>query len=137
MRKTPSRDPSPRADVPVSSEAWAEEILQGLARQGDAPLDIAEGALALAAFEMAEAGGVGVHIDDGTTSMLFGEDQARYLIACNYDMAEELMIRAGQAGVLISTVGRFTGDTVKFGTSEAPLADLVALYRGAFADAVG
>ena len=51
MRKTPSRDPSPRADVPVSSEAWAEEILQGLARQGDAPLDIAEGALALAAFD--------------------------------------------------------------------------------------
>ena len=52
MSKTPSREPPPtRADVPASSEAWAEEVLQALARQGDAPFDIAEGALALAAFD--------------------------------------------------------------------------------------
>ena len=99
--------------------------------------DLGDGGLALAAFEMAEASGVGIQIDDGSTPALFAEDQARYLIACNWDCAEELMIRAGQAGVQISTVGKFAGDSVKFGSSEAPLDELTALYRGAFAEAVG
>ncbi|QEW19849.1 Phosphoribosylformylglycinamidine synthase 2 [Marinibacterium anthonyi] len=132
-----NREDGTAPTVDLAAEKRNGDFIRANADLIRACTDLADGGLALAAFEMAEAGGVGVHIDDGTTSMLFGEDQARYLIACNFDMAEELMIRAGQAGVLISTVGRFTGDTVKFGTSEAPLADLVALYRGAFADAVG
>jgi phosphoribosylformylglycinamidine synthase len=40
------------------------------------------------------------------------------------------MIAAGRAGVPIRTVGRFTGDTVRFGAAQAPLADLVALWEG-------
>ncbi|MBP0480917.1 phosphoribosylformylglycinamidine synthase subunit PurL [Sagittula salina] len=86
--------------------------------------DLSDGGLALAAFEMAVAGDVGVQIDTDDTAQLFGEDQARYLIACNFDAAEALMGAAGQAGVPLTTVGRFTGDTVRFGASEAPLADL-------------
>jgi phosphoribosylformylglycinamidine synthase subunit PurL len=99
--------------------------------------DLADGGLALAAFEMAEAGGVGVHLDAADTAALFGEDQARYLIACNFDQAEALMTEAGRAGVTISSVGRFTGDTVRFGSSEAPLEELSALYRGSFAEVLG
>jgi phosphoribosylformylglycinamidine synthase len=94
--------------------------------------DLADGGLALAAFEMAEASGVGIQLDSDDTATLFGEDQARYLVACNFDQAEALMIAAGQAGVPISTVGRFSGDSVKMGGSEAPLSDLADLYRGAF-----
>ncbi len=96
--------------------------------------DISDGGLALAAFEMAEAAGVGVQIDTDETPALFGEDQARYLVACNFDQAEALMTEAGKAGVTISSVGKFVGDTVKFGGSEAPLADLAALYRSSFAE---
>src|SRR6056300_332108 len=44
--------------------------------------DLGDGGLALAAFEMAEASGVGVTLDTSDTATLFGEDQARYLIAC-------------------------------------------------------
>ncbi|NRB20708.1 MAG: phosphoribosylformylglycinamidine synthase subunit PurL [Rhodobacteraceae bacterium] len=98
--------------------------------------DLADGGLALAAFEMAEEAGVGVQIDAGDTPTLFGEDQARYLIACNFDQAEALMLTAGQAGVTLTTVGRFSGDTVKIGGSEAPLAELSAIYRSSFAAAV-
>jgi phosphoribosylformylglycinamidine synthase len=96
--------------------------------------DLSDGGLALAAFEMAEAAGVGVHLDNDDTPTLFGEDQARYLVACNFDQAEALMIAAGRAGVPIQSVGKFTGDTVKFGTSEAPLSELSALYRNSFGD---
>ncbi len=92
--------------------------------------DLSDGGLALAAFEMAAASGVGVQIDSDDTAQLFGEDQARYLIACNFDAAEALIIAAGQAGLVLSSVGRFGGETVRFGRSEAPLADLTALWRG-------
>ncbi|MFY0596023.1 MAG: phosphoribosylformylglycinamidine synthase subunit PurL [Cognatishimia sp.] len=98
--------------------------------------DLADGGLALAAFELAEEAGVGVHLDSDATPELFGEDQARYLVACNFDQAEALMLEAGKAGVTIQTVGKFAGDTVKFGSSEAPLADLAEIFRGSFAAAV-
>jgi len=99
--------------------------------------DLADGGLALTAFEMAEASGTGVALDSGDTGALFGEDQARYLIACSYDKAEALMIAAGQAGVVIETVGRFGGDMVRMGTSEAPLEELATAYRESFSAAFG
>ncbi len=98
--------------------------------------DLADGGLALAAFEMAEAAGVGVQLDMDDTPTLFGEDQARYLVACNFDQAEALMINAQKAGVSIASVGKFTGDSVKFGGSEASLEELSAIFRSSFAAAV-
>ncbi len=94
--------------------------------------DLSDGGLALAAFEMAEAGGVGVHLDTDDMATLFGEDQARYLIACNFDEAEALMVAAGRAHVPIASVGRFTGDSVRFGASEAPLDELARIFRTSF-----
>jgi phosphoribosylformylglycinamidine synthase len=95
--------------------------------------DLSDGGLALAAFELAESAGVGVQLTDSDTAVLFGEDQARYLVACNFDSAEALMVAAGQAGVRIEAVGRFGGSDVSFGGSSAPLEELSALYRGSFA----
>ncbi|WP_095589814.1 phosphoribosylformylglycinamidine synthase subunit PurL [Actibacterium ureilyticum] len=98
--------------------------------------DLSDGGLAMAAFEMAQAAGVGVTLDAGDTPTLFGEDQARYLVACNFDQAEALMVAAGQAGVPIASVGRFGGDTVRMGETEAPLDELTAIYRSGFITAV-
>ncbi|MGV6805762.1 MAG: phosphoribosylformylglycinamidine synthase subunit PurL [Ruegeria sp.] len=98
--------------------------------------DLGDGGLALAAFELAEASGVGVHLDEASTEFLFGEDQGRYLVACNFDQAEALMIAAGQIGVPLVSVGRFTGDMVKIGASEASLAELSTAFRSSFAEAV-
>jgi phosphoribosylformylglycinamidine synthase len=81
---------------------------------------------------MAEAAGVGIHLDADDMATLFAEDQGRYLIACNFDQAEALMTEAGRAGVPLSSVGRFTGDSIRLGRSEAPLPELSSLYRGAF-----
>jgi phosphoribosylformylglycinamidine synthase subunit PurL len=98
--------------------------------------DLSDGGLALAAFEMAEIAGVGVSLDMDDTPTLFGEDQARYLVACNFDQAEALFVAAGQAGVAIFSVGRFGCDQVSFGAASAPLSELAATFRSAFADAV-
>ncbi|WP_111733826.1 phosphoribosylformylglycinamidine synthase subunit PurL [Roseovarius amoyensis] len=94
--------------------------------------DISDGGLALAAFELAEAAGVGVEIETADMGQLFGEDQARYLVACNFDQAEALMGAAAQAGVPIASVGRFGGDTVRIGNAEAPLAELSEVFRSGF-----
>ncbi|KAJ04834.1 phosphoribosylformylglycinamidine synthase subunit PurL [Sulfitobacter mediterraneus] len=96
--------------------------------------DLSDGGLALAAFEMAEAAGVGVTLDAADTPTLFGEDQARYLIACNFDQAEALMTAAGAAGLPLHTVGKFGGSDVSFGGTSAPLEELKTIYRNTFAD---
>ena len=86
---------------------------------------------------MAEASGVGVQLDTADTAALFGEDQGRYLISCSFDAAEALMIAAGQADVTVETVGRFHGDSVKFGGSEAPLSELSEIFRSSFGATFG
>ncbi|WP_223424189.1 phosphoribosylformylglycinamidine synthase subunit PurL [Tateyamaria pelophila] len=94
--------------------------------------DLSDGGLVLAAFELSEAAGVGLVFDSDETPFLFGEDQARYLVACNFDKAEALMLEAGKLGIPIQTVGKFTGDTVWLGKNSAPLAELSDTYRSTF-----
>ncbi|MDR5651863.1 phosphoribosylformylglycinamidine synthase subunit PurL [Ruixingdingia sedimenti] len=101
-----------------------------------AATDLSDGGLALAAFEMAEGAGMGVTLDPADIGQLFGEDQARYLVAATATDAAALVAAGAAAGVPVAVVGRFGGDTVRLGAAEAPLAELSALYRSAFARAV-
>ncbi|MEM9576123.1 MAG: phosphoribosylformylglycinamidine synthase subunit PurL [Pseudomonadota bacterium] len=122
--------------VDLAQEKAAGDFIRANRSNIEACTDLSDGGLALAAFEMAEAAGVGVTLDAGDTATLFGEDQGRYLIACAFDQAEALMIAANAAGLSLQSVGKFGGDQVCFGTSSAPLSDLSTLYRSAFAAAV-
>ena len=98
--------------------------------------DLSDGGLALAAFEMAEAAGLGVTLTAGDIPTLFGEDQARYLIAASPKNAAKLAEIAVLSGVPMARVGRFGGSAVRLGDDAAPMATLSALYRTAFAKAV-
>ena len=98
--------------------------------------DLSDGGLALAAFEMAEAANIGVSLDAEGTAELFGEDQARYLVACNFDQAEALLAAAGNLGVPATCVGRFGGTQVSFGAQQAELSELSTIFRNSFANAV-
>ncbi len=98
--------------------------------------DLSDGGLALAGFEMAEAAGLGLTLDDGATAALFSEDQGRYLIAADKAGAAALEAAAATAGVPLARVGSFGGDQVRLGDATAPLRDLSALFRGAFATAL-
>ncbi|MFN3576976.1 MAG: AIR synthase related protein, partial [Tabrizicola sp.] len=99
--------------------------------------DLGDGGLALAAFEMAEGAGLGLWIDSADTGFLFGEDQARYLLAVPQAALAGLEEAARAAGVPLAQVGRFGGANVTLGTEAAPLAELSRLYRSAFAEALG
>ncbi|MBY6152925.1 phosphoribosylformylglycinamidine synthase subunit PurL [Vannielia litorea] len=128
-----SREDGDAPHVDLAAEKAHGDFIRANAEHITACTDLADGGLALAAFEMAEAAGVGVQVDAAGNGPLFGEDQARYLIACSFDKAEALMVAAGQAGVPLTTVGKFVGDSVTLGGSTAPLAELSETYRSTFA----
>ena len=98
--------------------------------------DLADGGLALAAFEMANEAGMGVTLTSADIATLFGEDQARYLVAATTQNADAIEAAAKAAGVTVTRVGAFGGDAVTFGAQTAPLADLATTYRTAFAAAI-
>ncbi|WP_281972399.1 phosphoribosylformylglycinamidine synthase subunit PurL [Ruegeria faecimaris] len=131
-----NREDGDAPHVDLDAEKRNGEFIRANREMIKACTDLGDGGLALAAFELAEATGVGITLDDASTEFLFGEDQARYLVACNFDQAEALMIAAGQAGVPLVSVGRFTGDSVRIGSSEALLDELTTTFRNSFAEAV-
>lgn len=122
--------------VDLADERKHGEFIRANGRVLKAAADLTDGGLALAAFELAEAAGIGVQLDSGDIAQLFGEDQARYLVACDEAGAEALEAAAQAAGVPLDRVGIFGGATVALGADTAPLADLSTLYRTAFAAAV-
>lgn len=122
--------------VDLAAERAHGEFLLAHRNHVRAATDLADGGLALAAFEMAEAAGMGVTLDAADIPTLFGEDQARYLIAAPSADAGSLIDAARAAGIEIAEVGRFGGERVMLGTDSAPLAELSDLYRSAFAQAI-
>ncbi|WP_210527717.1 phosphoribosylformylglycinamidine synthase subunit PurL [Rubellimicrobium arenae] len=101
-----------------------------------AATDLADGGLALAGFEMADAAATGLELEAGDLPTLFGEDQGRYLLACAPEQAEALLDRAREAGVPVRVVGRFGGGAFRMGHEHAAMLDLAALWRTAFEAAV-
>ena len=125
-------DPPP---VELSAEISAAKALLANRKRIRAARDLGDGGLALAAFRMAEGAGIGLTLKTGDIGQLFGEDQARYVVAIRHDDLAAFMAAAG--GVKVTQVGRFGGDKVTLGTESVPLAELSQLYRTAFAATVG
>ena len=123
--------------VDLAAEKRHGDFIRAQAKTFAACTDLGDGGLALAAFEMAEGAGLGVSLTSADNATLFGEDQARYLVAVPASRLPALQTAAQAAGVPLAQVGQFGGTTVTLGTDAASLADLSALYRSAFAKAVG
>lgn len=101
--------------------------------------DLSDGGLALAVAEMAMASGIGAQIKrphDCTTPLvawLFGEDQARYLVAV--DRPDDLLARAKAAGIPAQIVGQTGGETLGLdGGSALPLTDLITAHERCLPD---
>ena len=122
--------------VDLSAERAHGEFLRANRAHVTAATDLSDGGLALAAFEMAESAGLGLTLTSADIGQLFGEDQARYLVAATKAQAQALQTAATAAAVPLAIVGRFGGDTVNLGPNSARLADLSKLYRTAFARAI-
>ncbi len=97
-----------------------------------AAADLSDGGLALAAFEMADAAGIGLTFEATDIPTLFGEDQARYLLVASPEDADALETAARAARLPATRALWFGGGSVTVGDTSTPLADLSTVYRGAF-----
>lgn len=88
---------------------------------------ISDGGIATAAVEMAIAANIGVSLKDGNTGWYFGEDQGRYLLACEDSNA---LIKAAElAGVPAQTIGRFGNEEIKLGSAVIKLNDVTEVHE--------
>jgi phosphoribosylformylglycinamidine synthase subunit PurL len=124
---------APKVDLALEKKNG--DFVRGLIADGlvRACHDLSDGGLAVAAAEMALGSDVGVQLgyqgDLSDPAFLYGEDQARYLIALPSNKADDLDKRARAAGVSYLVVGEAGGREISYlgvsGNRErVPLEDL-------------
>lgn len=95
--------------------------------------DLSDGGLAAAVCDLAFASGVGVKLAPApiaTHGWLFGEDQARYLLALRPDTAQTVLALAADAGITADIVGEASGDRITAaGAFDISLADAKAAHE--------
>ncbi|MDP2260945.1 MAG: phosphoribosylformylglycinamidine synthase subunit PurL [Caulobacter sp.] len=134
LREVLGREDGAPPPVDLALERATGDFVRGLIQSGQAKVvhDLSDGGLIVAAADMALASNVGVTLDATSPGnahpFLFGEDQARYLIAT--DAPETLLQAAADAGLHASVVGRAGGDA--FASTDLfsiPLAKLRAAHE--------
>jgi phosphoribosylformylglycinamidine synthase II len=97
--------------------------------------DLSDGGLAVAGAEMALAGDIGIALSKApemqAAPWFFGEDQARYLLACHPEQAARLEALAQDAGVPFRHAGQAGGSDIGLGGTSVPLAELRAAHENA------
>ncbi len=113
LREILDREDGAPPPVDLAAERRNGDFVRALIREGDTRCvhDLSDGGLILAAAEMALASGTGLALAAPPQipihAFLFGEDQARYLIAVDDQAA--VMAKAAPAGVAVTRIGEAAG----------------------------
>ncbi|MEP3199749.1 MAG: phosphoribosylformylglycinamidine synthase subunit PurL [Lentilitoribacter sp.] len=117
MRDILGETAGPPPEVDLTAERYNGDFVRSAINNGQVSSchDISQGGLALALAEMCMAGGYGMEIDLTDVQMpmhglLFGEDQARYVITVEEKMVQFLANNAADAGVQFRVLGKIGGD---------------------------
>ncbi len=112
LREVEGKEEGAAPRVDLATEKKNGDFVRGLIEAGriDTVHDVSDGGLLVAVAEMALAGNIGATLAKGTIAFLFGEDQARYILAVPRDAAERLVSEAKAAGVAAALIGA-TGGT--------------------------
>ena len=124
--------------VDLAVERRNGEFVRGLITSGlvDTVHDLSDGGLAVALAEMAMAGGLGAALPEApeglpTHAYLFGEDQARYLLAVDPETVPDLLYSASAQGIPAAVVGVVGGDRLILPRGESiAVADLRETHEG-------
>lgn len=133
LRHIEEREDGAPPRVDLAAEKRHGDFVRAEIRAGRAKVvhDISDGGLACAAAEMAMASGVGIKLAYNghlpAFAWMFGEDQARYLIAADAATAETIRANALTAGVPVSVVGLAGGRHVSVNGTHS--IDLIALKQ--------
>jgi len=142
LRDILARTDGPAPKVDLKAERRNGDFVRGIIRSGQVTAchDISSGGLALALAEMAMASGKGLNInlDDSKGlphALLFGEDQARYVITVASDLANFVCATAEGQGVPFRRLGKVEGDALVVGDLlSLPVADLSLAHESWFPD---
>ncbi len=130
--------------VPPSTDLAAagavNELVRALVADGlvDGVHDCSDGGLAVALAEMAIVGECGFDVEIGGAVECFSESASRVVCAVDPVLADEVLARAGAAGVPAADVGEAGGDSlVARDAFDLPLADATRAWRDAIPHALG
>ena len=115
LREIEGREDGAAPIVDLVAEKRNGDCVRGLIRSGTVRTchDLSDGGLAIAVAEICVASGIGARIDAGEGAghaLLFGEDQARYVIAIAPNLADSAVRDAETAGVPLRRLGTAGGD---------------------------
>ncbi len=137
LREILGREDGAPPPVDLDMERRNGDFVRGLIGAGRVSVahDLSDGGLLCAAVEMALASGVGMRLteDSGLPihAALFGEDQARYLLAVPPEAAAQIAHDAGAAGVVLAKIGQAGGpDVVVEGVLSLPVERLREAHEG-------
>jgi phosphoribosylformylglycinamidine synthase II len=124
--------------VDLAAERHNGDFVRQLIRSGqiDSVHDCSDGGLGLAVAEMAMAGGIGASLAATPYGLplhafLFGEDQGRYLLAVDADLAPDILYEATAIGIPATIVGMTGGDSLILPDRGAiSVRDLKAAHEG-------
>jgi phosphoribosylformylglycinamidine synthase len=136
LREIEGREDGAPPPVDLAAERRNGDFVRGLIADGAARAvhDLSDGGLLPAVAEMAIASSIGVVLVDSSNGMpahayWFGEDQARYVVAVAARQADDVLARAGAAGVTAVRIGTTGGDALTL-PGERPM--LVTILRERF-----
>jgi phosphoribosylformylglycinamidine (FGAM) synthase-like enzyme len=137
LREIEGREEGAPPPVDLAAERNAGDFVRRLIESGriDTVHDISDGGLLVAAAEMAMAGGIGAEIappEGPLIPVLFGEDQASYVLAAAPDEATRILEEATQAGLPARIIGRTRGSDLVVGGKRLKLAELGAAHEAWF-----
>lgn len=134
LREVLGREDGAPPPVDLALERRTGDLVRGLIQSGQVSVvhDLSDGGLVVAAADMALASNLGLVLDatseQNAHPFLFGEDQARYLIAT--DAPETVLKAAADAGLHASVVGQAGGDAfASRGLFSIPLARLRSAHE--------
>lgn len=120
LREIHGREDGRAPEVDLAAEKRNGDFVRGLIRAGTVRTchDLSDGGLAVALAELAIASNIGMtvaSVGSEPHAELFGEDQARYVIAVERDAVAQTLSAAAEAGVPVRELGEAGGNSFAFG----------------------
>ncbi|HTO40491.1 MAG TPA: AIR synthase-related protein, partial [Rhizomicrobium sp.] len=134
VREIEGREEGAAPPVDLKVEKRNGDFVRGLIEAGrlDTVHDLSDGGLLVALAEMALPRNIGIQIAQSAIAELYGEDQARYLLAVPKADAEHILAAVKTAAVPATLLGTTGGDTLGVGKASITLATLKRAHEDWF-----
>jgi phosphoribosylformylglycinamidine synthase subunit PurL len=140
LREIEGKEEGAPPPVDLAIEKRNGDFVRSLIESGhvDTVHDCSDGGLLIAVAEMAMASGIGANLETGDSiPSLFGEDQARYVLAAKSADAARILADAKSAGVPAHAIGQAGGANIAIGGHSVAVAELRTLHESWFPKFMG